>query len=459
MRQSSSQRSGPPAAGSALRPSRRHWTMGGLAGGVLYWLSPNSRRELSSQSPPSISDSGAILAWYASDGWRVDRAHRRLELALTGLAEQGDMENPVTAARVAYEDWLAQVIEQYTKAIDDGGFGTGNLLRQAEVFPRYVKSGNDLTAYIWVDAFRFELATDVADSFRAAGNEVELIAAVAAAPTITPVGMADLCPGADESLAVNEDDGSLAVRVGGVLVSDPDARKSLLRGAIGEVAAFELSTCVLTGEQALAKDIADSKVVLVTSVELDAGGEHGVGMLSTAWSTFADTQATLPMGSSPSWPRPACAAWSSRRITVSSLSAVGWVMHTRSMRRRAAAGNCIDEHGSVAGRRPSFRASRPTASTGVVSDLDILVPRGLALFRAGGSKQFFHGGLSPQELIIPVVVAELAVTSDVGLIKFDVDVVGHSISTAMFAATVKFSGNLFTIRWLCERSPVVARIW
>jgi hypothetical protein len=422
------------------------------------------RRELSSHSPPSISDSGAILAWYASDGWRVDRAHRRLELALTGLAEQRDMENPVTAARVAYEDWLARVIERYTKAIDDGGFGTAKLLRQAEVFPRYVKSGDELTAYVWVDAFRFELATDVADSLRAAGNEVELIAAVAAAPTITPVGMADLCPGADESLAVDEDGGSLAIRVGGVSVSGPDARKALLRGAMGEVAAFELSTCVLAGERALAKDIADSKVVLVTSVELDAGGEHGVGMLSTAWSTFADTQATLPRVVAK------LAKAGVRRVVITADH--GFISLSRrlgdaykidapkggsgELHRRAWIGRGGVDHPSV------LRV--PLASTGVVSDLDILVPRGLALFRAGGSKQFFHGGLSPQELIIPVVVAELTVPNDVGLIKFDVDVVGHSISTAMFAATVKFSGNLFTssvvVRAIARRGKdlVVAQV-
>jgi hypothetical protein len=422
------------------------------------------RRELSRHSPPPTTDSGATLAWYAADGWRVDRAHRRLELALTGLAEQGDLENPVTAARVAYEDWLARVIERYTTAIADGGFSTGKLLRQAEVFPRYVKSGDKLTAYIWVDAFRFELATDVADSLRAAGNEVELIAAIAAAPTITPVGMANLCPGADESLNVDEDGGSLVVRVGGVPVPGPDARRSLLRGAMGEVAAFELSTCVLAGEQALAKDIAGSKVVLITSVELDAGGEHGVGMLSTAWSTFADTQATLPRVVAK------LAKAGVRRVVITADH--GFISLSRrlgdaykidapkggrgELHRRAWVGRGGVDHPSV------LRV--PLASTGVVSDLDILVPRGLALFKAGGSKQFFHGGLSPQELVIPVVVAELAVPSDMGLIKFDVDVVGHSISTAMFAATVRFNGNLFTnsvvVRAIARRGKdlVVAQV-
>ena len=45
------------------------------------------------------------------------------------------------------------------------------------------------------------------------------------------------------------------------------------------------------------------------------------------------------------------------------------------------------------------------ASFGVDSDLDITTPRTFACFKAkGGAPAYFHGGLSPQELIMPVVV-------------------------------------------------------
>ena len=44
-------------------------------------------------------------------------------------------------------------------------------------------------------------------------------------------------------------------------------------------------------------------------------------------------------------------------------------------------------------------------SLGVDSDLDIATPWTLACFKSkGGARAYFHGGLSPQELIIPVVV-------------------------------------------------------
>ena len=45
------------------------------------------------------------------------------------------------------------------------------------------------------------------------------------------------------------------------------------------------------------------------------------------------------------------------------------------------------------------------ASLGVDSDFDIATPWTFACFKSkGGARAYFHGGLSPQELIIPVVV-------------------------------------------------------
>ena len=44
-------------------------------------------------------------------------------------------------------------------------------------------------------------------------------------------------------------------------------------------------------------------------------------------------------------------------------------------------------------------------SLGVESDLDLATPWTFACFKSkGGARAYFHGGLSPQELIIPVVV-------------------------------------------------------
>jgi hypothetical protein len=84
------------------------------------------------------------------------------------------------------------------------------------------------------------------------------------------------------------------------------------------------------------------------------------------------------------------------------------------------------------------------AALGIRSDLDLIVPRGLAVFKAGGGKQFFHGGLSPQELISPVIVVDLEAAQEPQKLDINVPIAGGRITTGVFAATVEFLGDLFT---------------
>ena len=66
------------------------------------------------------------------------------------------------------------------------------------------------------------------------------------------------------------------------------------------------------------------------------------------------------------------------------------------------------------------------------------------MFRAGGSKQFFHGGLSPQELVVPVIVVDTEPAPAPKKLQVDVSIAGGRITTGAFAATVGFTGDLFT---------------
>lgn len=84
----------------------------------------------------------------------------------------------------------------------------------------------------------------------------------------------------------------------------------------------------------------------------------------------------------------------------------------------------------------------PLATCGVTSDLDIVVPRGLAVFKAGGGRQFFHGGLSPQELLVPVIVVDLAKAPEPQKLDIAVQVAGDRITTGVFAATLALADNL-----------------
>ena len=138
-------------------------------------------------------------------------------------------------------------------------------------------------------------------------------------------------------------------------------------------------------------------------------------------------------------------AWSSPPTTASLRSAKASAHSTQSTPRREASASTKRRvfigHGGI----PSEATVRvPLASCGVSGDLDLVVPRGLAVFRAGGGRQFFHGGLSPQELIVPVIVAELKPTPERSHLKIGIAVAGGRITTGVFSATLTFDVNLFT---------------
>ena len=400
-------------------------------------------RSVRENPAPTSCPPGPLLSWYVEAGWTVDRAHRRFEVARNDLRILGALEPTFTAARLAYEQWLDATLHAFTAAVESRGFDVGSLIRQGDIHARWVRDAPGPVAYVWVDALRFELGSDLCDGLRADGQAAELHAAVAAAPTITPVGMANLTPGAGAGLSLTLDGGNLAIRVGGVKVATVADRVALLRAAHGDhVLDRTLDAVAGQGEKELKRALGDADLLLVRSQELDSAGESG--MLNAAWSQFSAVLEML---------RNLVARLGQagvRRIVITADH--GFVTLSRALGPDRAidppAGGTGDLHrrgwvGKGASTTPSTLRV-PVASTGVPSDLDLIVPRGLAVFRAGGSKQFFHGGLSPQELLIPVIVVDTEPARAPRELRVDVTVAGERITTGAFAASIGFTGDLFT---------------
>lgn len=432
---------------SAQRPDGGGWSVRWTAVAELVEL----RSRLAADLPSANAATKQILDWYIDTGWRVDRAHRRFELALAGLDVYDALDGSVASARLAYDTWLSTLLQRFTGVIAKEGFDIGGTLRQGEIHDRFVGNRNGLIAYVWVDAMRFELAAEVAEAIRSNGHAVEVHGAIAAIPTITPVGMANLCPGAATSLTLNEADGRLVVEVTGAAVKTVEDRRNLLRGAHGHVADVDLASWTTRSETELASSVTGADLILVRSLDLDATGENGIEMLSAAWSTFAEMQGALARMVAK------LATLGVQRVVITADH--GFIALSRrlddSMRIDAPKGGKGELHrrawvGRGATDHPSV-LRLPVASAGIGGDLDVLVPRDLAVFAAGGSKQFFHGGISPQELVVPVVVADLVEAKANPKMSVEVDIVGGRITTGVFGASVTFTGDLFT-------SEVVVRV-
>lgn len=384
-----------------------------------------------------------LFDWYVTRGWEVDRAHRRLELARLALPAYGELEEAIIGARRRYEAWLDTLLEKVSEALADGGLDGGRLGSQGSVHDEFVRGREVLTAYVWVDALRFELGVELADAIRHdITDRVTLSAVTAAAPTITRVGMANLAPAAAERLTLSLEGGTVAVTVGDRPVATVEQRVELLRAAHGKVANLELSTVSQQGEKELARALKGADLVLVRSQEIDAAGESG--MLNAAWPQFEAVKQDL-----------ANAVAKLGQVGVGRVVICadhGFVALSQAVGDARTIDAPIGGEGELhrrcwvgkGGTTAEGTVRVPLASLGVRSDLDLIVPRGLAVFKASGGKQFFHGGLSPQELVVPVIEVDLEPAAEPQKLDLSVAVAGGRITTGVFAATVEFHGDLFT---------------
>ena len=105
--------------------------------------------------------------------------------------------------------------------------------------------------------------------------EVAARAAITVLPSITPLGMAALLPGAAKSFSVVEEKGKLGSRIDDSFLPDLGARKKLAAARIPGLYDIALDDLLSWTPKKLAKEIEAAQVIIVRSQELDHAGEAG----------------------------------------------------------------------------------------------------------------------------------------------------------------------------------------
>ena len=126
-------------------------------------------------------------------------------------------------------------------------------------------------AYFFVDAMRFEMGVELARQLEGT-KDLTIRPAIAALPTITPVGMAALLPGASASFSVVERKGKLGASIEGTAMSDLSERLKFLKAKVPDVIDIALGKLLSSSPAKLCKSIRDASLVVVRSQEIDALG-------------------------------------------------------------------------------------------------------------------------------------------------------------------------------------------
>jgi hypothetical protein len=356
---------------------------------------------------------------YTRTAFEVDRAHRRFEQQRLTLMEPrlphfGALQEAVGALRRLYRTWADALARDFTALCREHGFLPDAALQQRHLYEQVVHPlthGSDKVAYFLIDAFRYEMATELVEELTGTGTVVDLKARLAELPSLTSVGMNALAPVAHNG-RLQVAGAFQGFRHGEFTVRRPEDRARAIGGrSMGKPAQIlELAEVCEADPLTLARRVAQSKLFIVHSQELDDAGEVSLG-LATFELTLRQIQAA--------WRNLHAAGVKQFVFTADH----GFLLQDET--------TAIQPYGTK--RDPSRRhvlAEEARAEAGMVnvslSALGYEGTNGYLLFRedtavfatgkAGAG--FVHGGNSPQERIIPVLTVTLKRAESGGLTEY-----------------------------------------
>ena len=307
-----------------------------------------------------------IVHSYANTGWVVDLA---VLDALASVERLEDVKAVRSAVRTVYRPWLERIVEVFQDAVavsEPGGYEAAS--------PPDVADG---TCLLFVDGLRFDLAQRLGTMLEQEGIKVEVEPRLTALPSVTPTAKPAISPAA--SALVGGEGFETVIKVSGSKVT-----AQLLRRVVGD-----------EGFQVLGPE--------------DLGDIAG-----RAWSELGDID---EYGHNYGWKVAHHAAAEVRRLTdriaglldhgwqkVVVVTDHGWLLMPGDLPKAE-----LPEHltESRKGRCARLKEGSQTDQQIVPWHWDhavrVAVAPGIHCYEAG--KEYEHGGLSPQECVVPILTA------------------------------------------------------
>lgn len=384
-----------------------------------FWVNEQSRRRIQWEAARRVasvaiecanvrkhletitSTSAAWIDAYTNEGGfhRVDSAYRRMETFVASMDEEPDAARSLGVIREEYDSLLSEMARRFSIVLRDSQWQVGGFLRQTSIYHNVVREQNGPTVYFFVDAFRFEMGVELHERLKELG-EALLVPAIASMPTITPIGMASLLPGAEREFDVAAEKNKLGAKVDGTFVGDVVSRRKYVASRLPESIDFTLGEVIEGSTNALKKRVANAPLVVVRSTEIDAAGEGGFApgarqAMETVLSNLARAVRRL------------AAAGIGNFVISADHGHLFAVDKDDSMKIDSPGGDQIELHRRCwigrGGKTPSGCVRLASADLGYRGELEFVFPLGGGVFKSGGDLAFHHGGVSLQELVIPVI--------------------------------------------------------
>ncbi|MGI9211115.1 MAG: PglZ domain-containing protein, partial [Methylococcaceae bacterium] len=358
-----------------------------------------------------------LLSFYVTSLREADRLHREFEQAVSDYDWQ-DVHSVMTPVKQQVRKQYGKLVEKvqliFTRHVEQSGWPLAGQLSNADVFDRIVapklqKNGHKV-AYFMIDALRYELGVALERQLTEDG-QVEVQAAMAQLPSITSVGMASLLPGAGQQLRIKNDAQSLVPMLGDQAVDTVVQRMDVFRKKYGQRFEEGRLEDFVRGRFDFSPE---TDLLVLRAVEIDSHFEN-----------HPDTA-----------PTEITHALKRIRVAIHKLKERGFhevviaTDHGFFMNTHADAGDdcrkpagnwigihdrCVLGDGAGDGNHWVIAAEK----MGIRGDFaQFAAPHSLAAYRSG--LRYYHGGISLQECVVPVITMQLKATTQPALHKASV---------------------------------------
>ncbi len=355
---------------------------------------------------------------YTNELYLVDTLYRKMYYFFDNIRDKDNFINLKNKVENNYTNtYMLELSLKWNDTIENiNRYDVNKLTMQNKFFDKYIKSQaessrNGRTIVIISDAFRYECAKELNEKLKVFGTKSEIYYMLGLVPSYTQLGMAALLPNKELSRDPNyKDKGSDSIFVDGMSSVGTDNREKILTKAVTEGLAIQYEELYAMTKSEWKKIFSGKKVVYIYHDVIDNAGEHDEnnvfeacekavkqieGLVKDLHTTFSGVNCYISADHGFFYKRGKVEDY---QKTLKDVNA------TKQKIRYSYTDKKSEEEGIISINLDYIFGE----NSGYVN-----IPKGQNVFsRQGGGINYVHGGILPQEIIIPVIDFKSTRTSE-----------------------------------------------
>lgn len=355
---------------------------------------------------------------YTNELYFVDTLYRKMYYYFDNISDKDNFMNLKNKVENNYiNTYMLELSLKWSNTIENlNRYDSNKLIMQNKFFDKYIKtqaesSRNGRTIVIISDAFRYECAKELNEKLKVFGSKSEIKYMLGLVPSYTQLGMASLLPNKQLSRDPNyKDKGSDSIFVDDMSSVGIENREKILIKAVPEGFAIQYDDLMSMTKLEWKKIFSGKKVVYIYHDVVDNAGEHDEnnvfeacekaikqleGLVRDLHTTFSGVNCYITADHGFFYKRGKVEEYQKTSKDVNA---------TKQKTRYSYTDKKSEEEGIISINLDYIFGE----NSGYVN-----IPKGHNVFsRQGGGINYVHGGILPQEIIIPVIDFKSTRTSE-----------------------------------------------